>query len=427
MGPLLQIFCGETAIISKYADSEKWLDWICGFLLNNTPWIDHKNELRSLLTLKTSFYSKTNKGSIEWMFGCIMSKEYQSILYYVNKIFPSWFGVHLCYFLRRINRNLMLEWPRNHEIERNENDDEQNENLNDYLLKNPKMTLIEWIFEYYVEELLFLSFDSWIWLKNYLYFFKRRGLSMLSLVFEQIDIKSDKMAYFMLQTVNEFNLNDNVYNMVCLRMAQKSYINNMQYGRICYWCCKMKGDKKENTAILDKYLAILITKYLEQPSLYINTLHDVCDNANCSDNKSLILLSKLRDCYLCRYDLQKLDSQYILNKAHSEHKQNKSTSTNTKNTPFTTSRGLLIDALSKPHNENNKNLKNLADSFQLYPTLNLEPSPFPKSAIKQKNKEMQERASSDFILKNLITPPRPTPSRKKKMSHRKTSRSHSLK
>jgi len=201
----------------------------------------------------------------------------------------------------------------------------------------------------------------------------------------------------------------------------------MQYGRICYWCCKMKGDKKENTAILDKYLAILITKYLEQPSLYINTLHDVCDNANCSDNKSLILLSKLRDCYLCRYDLQKLDSQYILNKAHSEHKANKSTSTNTKNTPFTTSRGLLIDALSKPHNENNKNLKNLADSFQLYPTLNLEPSPFPKSAIKQKNKEMQERASSDFILKNLITPPRPTPSRKKKMSHRKTSRSHSLK
>merc|ERR1712154_414289 len=86
-----------------------------------------------------------------------------------------------------------------------------------------------------------------------------------------------------------------------------------------------------------------------------------------------------------------------------------------KPTPFTVSRGHLIDALSKPHNSRNRNLKNIADSFDIadddndvilnnndnirYPNLNQMASssntqsptssissPFPKSVIIQNNK-----------------------------------------
>merc|ERR1719242_969987 len=155
---------------------------------------------------------------------------------------------------------------------------------------------------------MMLGFGSKIiWL-----FFKRRGLSMLSQIFKNCEIKSDKSAYFMLQTVNEFNLSDEVFNAICLRMAAKSYANNMQYGRVTFWCCKCRKSELSRRTF-DKYLSILIRLYLDDPSRHINTLHDVCDNAN---NKKLkkcklfCLLSKLRDMYLCRYDLQSLDARY---------------------------------------------------------------------------------------------------------------------
>merc|ERR1712048_545425 len=64
--------------------------------------------------------------------------------------------------------------------------------------------------------------------------------------------------------------------------------------------------------------------------------------------------------------------------------------------PFTRSRGHLIDALSKPHNAKNRNLKNMADSFDViieYPKLK-------KNVIAKRKQE--ETASRDFILKNLI-------------------------
>merc|ERR1712083_465764 len=102
---------------------------------------------------------------------------------------------------------------------------------------------------------------------------------------------------------------------------------------------------------------------------YINTLHDVCDNANIDESdpkndvkscKLLSLLSKLRDMYLCRYDLQKLDIQFMKKKQLKNRKQK-----TPKPTPFTVSRGHLIDALSKPQNARNRNLKNIADSFDI--------------------------------------------------------------
>merc|ERR1712228_138031 len=218
-----------------------------------------------------------------------------------------------------------------------------------------------------------------------------------------------------LQTVNEFNLNDNVYNEICLRMATKSYTNNMQYGRLTFWCCKCRKTELSQT---------IFNKYLNNPSLHINTLHDVCDNANIDqlkDCKLFQLLSKLRDMYLCRYDLQKLDARYnkqsaLLSATKKQKKNSKILAS--KRTPFSTSRGNLIDALSKPHNARNKNLKNMADSFDViieYPVL--------KKANIRKEK-LEETASRDFILKNLITPPRPTPI---KSSHRKSFHKKSLK
>eukprot|EP01084_Bolivina_argentea_P151700 264770_1 len=451
--PLLQIFCGQMDVISRYVcggDGERqWLDWISAYLLYKTPWIDHANDLRSVLTLKTSFAAST-KGSIEWMFGCIMSNEYCSILYYVDTIFPAWFAPHLCYFLRRSHPDMVIEWPREKEIETD---------YNEYLIAHPKMTVCEWIFESYVEQLLFASDDAWIWLKNYLYLFKRRGLSMLRNVFEKMAIRSDKMAYLMLQTVNEFNLCDDVYNMICLRMAHASYLHHMQYGRITYWCCKCKH-KNKSILPFRMYLAHLIRNYLCTPTKYINVLHDVCDNANIDEcdakndlkwSTELRLLSKLRDMYLCRYDLQKVDLE-LIKKRENAAKKNHNAHKTPKATPFTTSRGHLIDALSKPYNAHNRNLKNMADSFDIasdiqndvdmtqpksatnddddviqYPSLIKKAesdtsyhSPFPKSIV-ARNKKMEERASTDFLLKNLITPPRPTPSRSAKHSHRKSS------
>ena len=481
--PLLQIFIGNIDVINCYIN-DNWLDWICGYLFYNSPWIDHKNELRSLLTLKTAF-NKSEKGSIEWMFGCIMTKEYQSILYYVNARFPKWFGPHLCYFLRRLNTNLIMKWPREKEIELLP----YNNDYNKYIENHTKMTIIEWIFEYYVEDLLFINNNAWQWLKNYLYFFKRRGLSMLSLIFENIYIKNDKMAYLMLQCCDEFNLNDNIYNMICLKMAHKSYINEMEYGRITYWCCKCRKLTENNEYLMtfNKYLSHLIENYLNHPEKYINTLHDVCDNANIdeldSENdikncKLLLLLSKLRDMYLCRFDLQKLDIEFNLNKQEKLNKLNKtqqSLKTPKPATPFTSSRGFLIDALSKSVNKQNKNLKKISDSFDIaldidndhknnnndnndiesspaYPKLNGRrgikmkinnnnlsnsdnessmsySSPFPKSVLKRnkQKKEEKERASADFLLSHLKTPPRPTPSRNGKHSHRKSSHKKSTK
>ena len=379
--PLLQIFLGNTDVINCYIN-DNWLDWVCGYLYYNTPWMDHKNELRSLLTRKTSF-TKTKQGSIEWMFGCIMSKEYQSILYYVNARFPKWFAPHLCYCLRRLDPQSITQWPRQQEIQQSSD----NGDYNEYLEKHSKMTIIEWIFEYYVEDLLFISDDAWLWLKNYLYFFKRRGLSMLSTIFENINIKNDRMAYLMLQICNEFALNDNIYNMICLRMAQKSYLNNMQYGRITYWLCKcIKSDDDKNDLWLisfNKYLSHLIENYLNHPAKFINTLHDVCDNANIDQNdpqndilkycKLLSLLSKLRDMYLCRYDLQKLDIQYLQQSQLKNKTKLVSPSIINqtvngpppKETPYTSSRGHLIEALSKSINRNNRNLKNISDSFDI--------------------------------------------------------------
>merc|ERR1719192_214267 len=79
--------------------------------------------------------------------------------------------------------------------------------------------------------------------------------------------------------------------------------------------------------------------------------------------KSLQLLSRLRDMYLCRYDLQKAEIEN--NQRISFESQKKARQKQPKSTPFTTSRGHLIDALSKPINQQNRNLKRIADSFDI--------------------------------------------------------------
>merc|ERR1740123_312363 len=226
------------------------------------------------------------------------------------------------------------------------------------------------------------------------------------------------MAYFMLQTVDEFDLSANVYNEICLRMAANSYANNMQFGRVTFWCCKCKTSAISKQAF-DKYLGILLRLYLDEPSLHINSLHDVCDNAAAniaSECHLFSLLSKLRNMHLCREDLQTLDATFnaksslLMTASKKQHKKVRMI----KPSPFTTSRGHLIAALSKPHNEKNKNLKNMADSFYViieYPKL--------KKNVAAK-KKLEETASRDFILKHLVTPPRPTPSRSCKSSHRKS-------
>jgi len=233
----------------------------------------------------------------------------------------------------------------------------------------------------------------------------------------------------------------------------------------------------------NKYLAHLIENYLRCPAKYINTLHDVCDNADIDESdgnpdikncKLLLLLSKLRDMYLCRYDLQKLDIEYLQQqqaKSLMGLKQ-KSLQKQPKTTPYTAARGHLISALSKEKTAKNKNLKNIADSFDIasdderkpnrnamfqgddqdedeakYPAIvgrpsfglkpmNLQSSdtdnddnstvptgPFPRSIIAPNAK----KATTDFLLQHhLTTPPRPTPARNRKHSHRKSSHKRSL-
>ena len=487
---LLRILNGEMDAISAVLDgdgSQKWLDWLCGYLLFKKPWMNHAADLRSLLTLKTDL-KRTEKGSMEWMFGCIMTKEHESLLRFVSSAsFPRWFGVHLSYFVRRAEPKLVLRGPREREMAEHGGYGDDG-GYNEFIEEHPKMTMVEWVFCDYVENMLLRAPSSWMWLKNYLFYFKRRGAAMLSAIFDSMQIANDKTAYLMLQTVDEFSLSDDVFNRICLRMAHKAYAAKLQYGRIAYWCCKCRvsgdgdGDhEEEQEHPLNQFLSHLLSNYLDQPAKHINTLHDVMDNADIDESsdgsshcKSLSLLSKLRDMYLCRYDLQKLD---IARLQSAEKKvvavvAKKSKPPHPLCTPFSDSRGHLIAALSKPQNAKNRNLKKMADSFPIqldddenkmefdhdrddrddieYPKLvkmkkkkknkkkkKQQPSPsasplspdscsnssvFPKSLIKQKE---PERASSDFLL-HLVTPPRPTPSRRRKDSHRKWSHKESV-
>merc|ERR1712241_282267 len=48
-------------------------------------------------------------------------------------------------------------------------------------------------------------------------------------------------------------------------------------------------------------------------------------------------------------------------------------------------------------------------------------SPFPKAIIKGRDKAMEKRMSQQFLLQRLVTPPRPTPSRRRMHSHRTSS------
>jgi len=506
--PLLHILLGHTDVIHAHCDEGHWLDWLCAYLLYHTPWLDHKRELRALVSMHTSKMAaqhRSQRGSIEWMFACIMSREYEAILSYVSTpSFPRWFAPHLCYFLRQIEGDRLsgMQWPRAHDIKLFADGD-----YNAYLSAHAKMTVTEWIFESYVEHLLLVADDAWIWLKNYLYFFKRRGSAMLASVFEHVTIASDRVAYRMLQCCDELGLDDAVYNMVCLRMAQQAYVRRMQYGRIAYWCCKCRrpieeeddddvDNNKNNNAVspqsqsylvcLSKYVRALIERYLDDPSNHINTLHDVYDNAiiaanasgggggsgdddglfnrEIAHNRLLQLLSKLRDMYLCRMDLQKL--QIECEQRQQRQQQQQQTRISVHATPYTRTRGHLMEALSKPTDARNQNLKKMADSFEVsrgtataankmttttnehdlttpnYPhlkgrifgmksvtqkpdseqsqstsTSSSSSSPFPQKIIAPTIK----KATNDFLLQHLTTPPRPTPSRHRQ-SHRKSTR-----
>ena len=73
-----------------------------------------------------------------------------------------------------------------------------------------------------------------------------------------------------------------------------------------------KARKEQQFGVFSACLRGLLAHFLEEPSRHINTLHDLMDNApeieEAMSLKPLALLSKLRDMYLCRYDLQKLDA-----------------------------------------------------------------------------------------------------------------------
>merc|ERR1712130_25037 len=151
---------GESSSILRFVDND-WLDWIAGHLLYAAPWMDHEHEMPSLLARKPSF-KNTSRGSIKWMFGAIMCREFSSILRYVDKTFPPWFAPHLCYLVRRLHGSeVVLKWPREHVIDRDFDGD-----YNKYIASQPRMTEMEWIFELYVESLLSIAPDAWMWIKH---------------------------------------------------------------------------------------------------------------------------------------------------------------------------------------------------------------------------------------------------------------------
>merc|ERR1719464_916529 len=72
----------------------------------------------------------------------------------------------------------------------------------------------------------------------------------------------------------------------------------------------------------------------------------------------LRLLHRLRDMYLCRYDLQRADIE-------NERRKNTFNKSKAQSTPFSSGRGHLMDALSKPTNAQNRRLKKISDSFDI--------------------------------------------------------------
>merc|ERR1712087_814435 len=129
----------------------------------------------------------------------------------------------------------------------------------------------------------------------------------------------------------------------------------MQFGRIAYWTSKCKA----MDGALDQFVGPLLDRFLDDPSKYIDSLHDVCDNAPEDRMTDLLrLLHRLRDMYLCRYDLQRADIE-------NERRKNTFNKSKAQSTPFSSGRGHLMDALSKPTNAQNRRLKKISDSFDI--------------------------------------------------------------
>jgi len=482
---LLRIFQGESSVIWDCVDGD-WLEWVAGHCLFAAPWMDHCRSLGPLLAQKQSF-AATPRGSTTWLFGAIMGGHFETVLYFADGAFPSWFSPHLCFLVRRLRGDsLVLQWPREPLIASHHGGD-----YNACISGRDRMTAMEWVMAGYVERALTTTPSAWLWLKHYAVFFERRGRQLIAAaMLSAAPIPNDRTAYLMLQTVDEVGAGDAVHDAVCQRMARQSLaLRPPHFGRVAYWAARCRATDRPQLS----FLRPLLSQFLRHPAAHIDSLHDVCDNGPCpdtddadrrhpDDQRALRLLHRLRNLYLCRYDLQKVDGDHqhrlrLLDQSkerqsHSDRKHRREHPT-----PFSSGRGRLIDALSKPTNAKNKNLKRIADSFAIsesdddddddafstsapaavpaaeevrYPTLSRDavhrshrqrhrdsgrsqraqhspdsdefgPSPFPAAIIKKQDNSLAQRMSQQFLLQRLVTPPRPTPSRRKLNEHRTSS------